>query len=87
MLIFVVLITIYIRKKHQPQEGSLMAIFLFMMFVGRFFLEYWKVDENQLTIMGVTLNHGQWLSFPFIGVAFFIYYLSYKNKKEHQAVN
>ncbi len=81
VLIFVVLITIYIKKDYHPREGSLMAIFLFMMFVGRFFLEYWKVDENPLTLMGVTLTHGQWLSFPFIGVAFFIYYLSAKNSK------
>ena len=81
VLIFIVLMTIYKLKKYKPQEGSLMSIFLFMMFAGRFFLEYWKVDENPLTMLGVTLTHGQWLSFPFIGIAFFIYYLSYRNKK------
>ncbi len=85
--IFVVTISIYIYKKHKPQEGSLMAIFLFMMFAGRFFLEYWKVDENPLTMLGVTLTHGQWLSFPFIAISFFIYYLSMRNKKETQATN
>lgn len=85
--IFVVIISIYIYKKHKPQEGSLMAIFLFMMFAGRFFLEYWKVDENPLTMLGVTLTHGQWLSFPFIAISFFIYYLSIRNKKEKQTAN
>ncbi|MEZ5055026.1 MAG: prolipoprotein diacylglyceryl transferase [Chitinophagales bacterium] len=85
--IFVVIISIYIYKKHKPQEGSLMAIFLFMMFAGRFFLEYWKVDENPLTMLGVTLTHGQWLSFPFIAISFFIYYLSMRNKKETQTAN
>jgi prolipoprotein diacylglyceryl transferase len=79
VLIFIVLITIYIRSKYKPREGSLMAIFLFMMFAGRFFLEYWKVDVNPLTMLGVTLTHGQWLSFPFIAIAFFIYYLSRRN--------
>ena len=81
VLIFIVIITIYIRKNYKPREGSLMAIFLFMMFAGRFFLEYWKVDENQLTMFGVTLNHGQWLSFPFIAISFFIYYLSIRSKQ------
>ena len=78
VLIFIVLINIYIKKKYKPQEGSLMSIFLIMMFAGRFFLEYWKVDDNPLTMAGITLTHGQWLSFPFIAIAFFIYYLSYK---------
>jgi prolipoprotein diacylglyceryl transferase len=78
--IFVVLLIIYVRKKYKPQEGSLMAIFLFIMFIGRFFLEYWKVDENRLTLAGITLTHGQWLSIPFVLLGFFIYYLSNKNK-------
>ncbi len=82
VLIFVVLINIYIKKEYKPREGSLMAIFLFMMFAGRFFLEFWKVDDNQLTMLGFTLNHGQWLSFPFIAIAFFIYWLSMKNKAQ-----
>jgi len=82
VLIFIVLITIYIRKKYKPREGSLMAIFLFMMFAGRFFLEYWKVDDNPLTMLGITLTHGQWLSFPFIAISFFIYYLSTRQKPE-----
>jgi prolipoprotein diacylglyceryl transferase len=81
VFIFIVIITIYIRKNYKPREGSLMAIFLFMMFAGRFFLEYWKVDENQLTMFGVTLNHGQWLSFPFIAISLFIFYLSRKSKQ------
>ncbi len=78
--IFIVIITIYIRAKYKPREGSLMAIFLFMMFAGRFFLEYWKFDVNPLTMLGVTLTHGQWLSFPFIAVAFLIFYFSMKSK-------
>lgn len=82
VLIFIVLITIYIKSNYKPKEGSLMAIFLFMMFAGRFFLEYWKVDENMLTLGGVTLTHGQWLSFPFIAISFFIYYLSVRNSKK-----
>ena len=82
VLIFIVLITIYIKSNYKPKEGSLMAIFLFMMFAGRFFLEYWKVDDNMLTLAGVTLTHGQWLSFPFIAISFFIYYLSVRNSKQ-----
>jgi phosphatidylglycerol:prolipoprotein diacylglycerol transferase len=82
VLIFIVIFTIYVLKKYKPREGSLMAIFLFMMFAGRFFLEFWKVDDNQLTMLGYTLNHGQWLSFPFIGVSFFIFWLSLRNKKQ-----
>lgn len=78
VLIFVVILSIYIVKKHKPREGSLMGIFLLMMFGGRFFLEFWKVDDNQLTMLGFTLNHGQWLSFPFIAIALLILFFSYK---------
>lgn len=80
--IFIVIITIYIRSKYKPREGSLMAIFLFMMFAGRFFLEYWKVDENPLTILGITLTHGQWLSIPFVIISFVIFMISRRKAKE-----
>ncbi len=79
-LIFVVLLILYIRTKYKPQEGSLMAIFLIMMFAGRFFLEYWKVDVNPQAFFGITLTHGQWLSIPFVIVAFVILWASFKNK-------
>ncbi len=82
VLIFVVLLIIYIRSNYKPREGSLMAIFLFMMFGGRFFLEYWKVDRNPLTMFGVTLTHGQWLSFPFIFIACVIFWASLKYGKK-----
>jgi phosphatidylglycerol---prolipoprotein diacylglyceryl transferase len=86
-IIFIVIITIYIRSKYKPREGSLMSIFLIMMFAGRFFLEYWKVDDNQLTMLGITLTHGQWLSIPFVMIAFFILWLSYRNKPAAVAQN
>lgn len=80
-LIFVVLIIIYIRSKYKPREGSLMAIFLFMMFAGRFFLEYWKVDDHPISLLGVTMTHGQWLSIPFVLISVFIYWLSWKRNQ------
>ena len=84
VLIFIVLITIYIVKKYKPREGSLMGIFLFMMlsiYCYDFLTKSRKVDENQKTYFGYTLNHGQWLSFPFIAIALFILFLSYKYGK------
>jgi phosphatidylglycerol:prolipoprotein diacylglycerol transferase len=83
-IIFVVVLILYIRSNYKPREGSLMAIFLFMMFAGRFFLEFWKVDENQLTMLGVTLNHGQWLSFPFVFISLVIFWASYKYGKPEE---
>ncbi len=77
-LIFIVILIIYIRSNYKPREGSLMAIFLFMMFAGRFFLENWKVDDNPLTMAGITLTHGQWLSIPFVIIAFIIFVASRK---------
>ncbi|MCB0508162.1 MAG: prolipoprotein diacylglyceryl transferase [Bacteroidetes bacterium] len=89
VFIFIVLIAIYIKKKHKPHEGTLMSIFLIIMFAGRFFLEYWKVDDNPLTIFGATLTHGQWLSIPFVFVSFIIYYLSIRfgEKQTQQQIN
>lgn len=65
ILIFMFLITIYYRAKSKEFKGSLFGIFLILLFLARFIIEFFK--ENQVNFEDeLTLNMGQLLSIPFI---------------------
>lgn len=81
-LIFIILLIMYKRANFKPREGTLMSVFLFIMFIGRFFIESVKYDRNPFHFGSFTFTHGQLLSIPFIIVGFFIFYLSRKQPKQ-----
>ncbi len=65
LLIFVILISIYYKKNGKPREGSLISLFVLLIFGVRFFIEFLK--EPQVGFEeSMALNMGQWLSIPFI---------------------
>jgi len=70
-----ILWTIYKKYKAFPPEGSLFAGFLVLLFGGRFFLEYTKVNQAEFAA-DWTLNMGQWLSVPL--VLFGLYLIFFK---------
>lgn len=76
VFLFILLIFYYQYKKYQPKEGTIMSIFLFVMFIGRFIIEFWKDGEIILQIGSIGLNRGNVLSIPFIIAGSLIYYLS-----------
>jgi phosphatidylglycerol:prolipoprotein diacylglycerol transferase len=80
VFLFCILITYYISKNYKPKEGTVMAILLFVMFIGRFFLEFWKDGEIIINIAGVGLNRGNVLSIPFIILGFIIFFIANKKK-------
>lgn len=79
LLIFVILMIIYYRKNGKPREGSLISLFLLLIFGVRFFIEFLK--EPQVGFEeSMFLNLGQLLSIPFILAGSAGLYLIFRKK-------
>jgi prolipoprotein diacylglyceryl transferase len=65
LLIFALLMLIYYRKNGKPREGSLISLFLMLVFTARFFIEFLKEPQVDFE-SAMALNLGQLLSIPFI---------------------
>jgi prolipoprotein diacylglyceryl transferase len=65
LFIFLVLYSIYNSKKIEIKKGQLFGLFLILLFLARFIIEFFK--ENQVGFEDeLALNMGQILSIPFI---------------------
>ncbi len=74
LITFAVLLILYNKRWKKAQHGYFLGIFLIMVFVARFFIEF--VKEVQVSFEeGMALNMGQILSIPFIlaGIGLLIY--------------
>ena len=65
--LFVLLLTLYFSKKGKWNRGVIFGLFLVLMFCIRFTLEFFKIHQVAFEV-DMTLNMGQWLSLPFIGL-------------------
>ena len=63
------------KKKTPPRQGFIFGIFLIVLFVARFFIEFIKNEQVDFE-SSMTLNMGQWLSVPFIIAGIIILFLS-----------
>ncbi len=64
-IISAILIYTYKKSKNKKFNGILFGVFLILLFLARFIIEFFK--ENQVAFENqMTLNMGQWLSLPFI---------------------
>ena len=81
LVTFVLLISMYWRKKGEIIPGLSFSIFLIMIFAFRIFVEFVKEDQVGFEA-GMKFNMGQWLSVPLVvfGVGLFIYSLSRHRK-------
>ncbi|WP_249066634.1 prolipoprotein diacylglyceryl transferase [Halalkalibaculum roseum] len=81
LVIFALLWIIYKRYEQQPPEGSIFGLFLMLLFGGRFFLEFTKV--NQAAFAGEwTINMGQWLSIPLVAIGVWLVWKKVNWKKK-----
>lgn len=79
LLIFIVCLIIYIRKKGNLHCGRLFGWWLVALFGARFLIEF--VKEKQVNFEnGMSLDMGQWLSIPFILAGLILVILSHKKK-------
>jgi prolipoprotein diacylglyceryl transferase len=65
LLIFFLLMIVYLKYTKQLREGFLLGLFLFLVFIARFLIEFLKANQEEFE-EGMLLNMGQWLSIPFI---------------------
>lgn len=65
VLIFLVLLTAYLRLRACTPRGLLLGVFLISVFTFRFFIEFLKQPQETYDLPG-PLTVGQWLSLPFI---------------------
>jgi prolipoprotein diacylglyceryl transferase len=80
LLIFILLFSIYWRKKGEHIQGLLISLILILVFTARFFIEFLKEDQVNFEA-GMKLNMGQLLSIPFVIAGFVWLYISLKQKK------
>jgi prolipoprotein diacylglyceryl transferase len=65
LMTFVICMWLYWKKDAQKKEGFLFGIFLILIFLSRFFIEFLKNNQESFEA-GMLLNMGQLLSIPFI---------------------
>lgn len=83
LLIFLLLLWLYWRKKGEHIQGSFISLALILIFVARFFIEFLKEDQVEFE-SSMKLNMGQWLSIPFTILGCIWLYYSLKQKKRAQ---
>lgn len=67
----------YWKTDARQREGLLLGVFLEIIFVSRFLLEFIKNDQEAFEA-GHVLNMGQWLSIPFIALGIYLIIRAYK---------
>ncbi|MBN2350653.1 MAG: prolipoprotein diacylglyceryl transferase [Bacteroidales bacterium] len=79
LIIFGLLMRIYYKNDAKPRPGLMFGLFLIILFVFRFFVEY--IKEVQVDFEStMPLNMGQILSIPFVIIGLLILWWSYKHK-------
>ncbi len=79
LLIFGFLLWYYYKQNGKPRPGFLFAMFLILVFLARFLIEFFKEPQVAFEI-GMAFNMGQLLSLPFIIIGLVI--LFWKRKKQ-----
>ena len=79
LIIFGLLLWIYYKNDAKPRPGLMFGLFLVILFVFRFFVEY--IKEVQVDFEStMPINMGQILSIPFIIIGIIVLVWSYKHK-------
>jgi prolipoprotein diacylglyceryl transferase len=82
LIIFLLLLLIYYKGNFKDKRGFLFGIFLVLVFVFRFFVEFLKENQSSFEA-GMALNMGQLLSIPFViaGIIFIAKSFKVQHKK------
>ncbi len=80
LIIFIILYSIYKKHNGKINEGFLSGLALVMIFVFRFFVEFFKEVQEPFEV-GMTLDMGQLLSIPAILLGIYLIIRSRKNTK------
>jgi len=80
LITFGVLMRIYWKTKGKQKPGLLFGLFLIMVFLFRFFVEFVKEDQVAFEAE-MKLNMGQWLSIPFVIAGIVILFWAFTRKQ------
>jgi phosphatidylglycerol:prolipoprotein diacylglycerol transferase len=80
LIIFLILLWLYWRKKGSYIQGTLISLTCILIFIARFFIEFLKEDQVAFEAT-MKLNMGQWLSIPFVILGGVWLFYSIKKKK------
>ena len=73
------LILIYFRNKFSNKPGVISGIFLIFYSIFRFFVEFYRVPDEQFGYINLNLSMGQVLSFIFILSGVVLFYFKNEN--------
>ena len=79
LAVFFILIGIYKTKKEKTPQGSILGIFLILIFTARFLIEMLKEKKAAYTA-DLALTAGQMLSIPFFVVGVILVLLSLRQQ-------
>ena len=74
------LILIYFKNKFLNKSGLISALFLIFYSIFRFFIEFYRVPDEQLGFIFLNLSMGQILSLIFILSGVILFYFKYENR-------
>tara|TARA_B100000900_G_scaffold403978_1_gene411735 strand:+ start:2712 stop:3488 length:777 start_codon:yes stop_codon:yes gene_type:complete len=73
------LILIYFQKKFSNKPGLISGLFLIFYSIFRFFVEFYRVPDEQLGLIFLNLSMGQVISLIFILTGSILFYFKYEN--------
>lgn len=83
IIVFLVCWFLYWKTEKRKQIGYIFGVFLILLFMVRFLVEYLKESQGGFESFMGLFSTGQWLSIPFILAGIYImWYASKKNPKE-----
>ena len=74
------LILIYFKNKFLNKPGLISGLFLIFYSIFRFFVEFYRVPDDQLGYIFFNLSMGQIISLIFICSGVILFYLKYENR-------
>ena len=74
------LILIYFKKNFLNKPGLISALFLIFYSIFRFFVEFYRVPDEQLGYIFFNLSMGQVISLIFMLSGFILFYFKYENR-------
>ncbi len=74
------LILIYFKNKFLSKPGLISGLFLIFYSIFRFFIEFYRVPDEQLGYIFLNLSMGQVISLIFLLSGVIIFYLKYENR-------
>ncbi|MBS1187707.1 MAG: lgt [Burkholderiaceae bacterium] len=79
-VLFFILLWLYSRKHHPRWAVS--GMFLLLYGCARFFTEYFRIPDYEVTFAGLTISAGQMLSLPMIVASLAFFWLAYHQKEQ-----